>query len=407
MRYIWLLWLIAAVLIVGCSSSGTAPAETASDTAQPTATGTSGSPPPTSSTAPTSGAATPIPNFFVPPFNGNEFDGNWVGLTGLQQKLEFEILDGSVTSMDIEFTIPGCNGDSPLGFQFGSSDHSVNDDGFIDMDLGGEYEVSVDARFLSFTDGIGFLEFTDSNPCNVSMATEFTIVPRDRQVDTPPDLRLAERLPTLSIPPELFLEDWKETNPFDSTALIAATGDWLLLRAFESIFPVPKGWAVVTSGQTEATAFFAPGGVTVEGDLNVGLSIAPDPEVNIVFGQMIGSNYADSGVALAEITKGILAPVEGFEFEVLGSDVIDDDRAYLIFSVDNGIDLAFTRIIVMSQMVRTLDASVPAWDLTTVTVNTPRLPDYYPVIRAVLQNWISANDGTVMGVSLPAEVPQG
>lgn len=348
-RKLWQLMFglaLVVLLLVGCGGAK----------AEPTAT-------------PTSAPSTATPTLVA------GYDGSWLGTTDQGQFIEFQIENNSVRSINIGFAIPGCERDSPVGFYFGTPEHFITDSS-LDITLKGSYAINIKATFISASSVSGSLEITPPNRCGQGLSANWSAVPAEAFEPPPLPPELIARIPDVEIPDELLLPEVGATNFNAFTRVLGQQGDWFLVTTFDSIYPIPSGWTTSGTGKEDAILTFSKGGIQ---------------KIVITVGASAGQ-YQTSEEVISELEDAISqAP----NVSLINRQVVDAKKAYIFSQTEAESGIKRYTLIVLSQdpegWFRTLYAIADVQDWN----------DYYPIIRAIVENWALRWDNSTLGVALP------
>ena len=321
--------------------------------------------------------------------NQGPFDGTWVGTTGQGQLIELEIANSGLQSYLIGFSIPGCEGDSPMSSWLGTPEFYI-EDGALEAENNGLYQVRLTADFTVQNQATGTLEFTSSNPCGQGMRTDWAAVPE--LLFQPPALsdELAGLMPELALGEDMASREEGSQNFQDYSLILGQEGDWYLLQAFDSIIAVPAGWSTLGTGSEDLVLAYHQEGLQYLGFSGPDM-FDKEPEAFVNVGGYWGSGM--TGPELIAQAEAQVSQESGFS--VLGSGTFNSKSAYILFRVDRDPEVDFYRIWIFTQV---SDGSVRGLDLVA---DAPVWEEYYPIFREIAASWASSQDYGFLGGELP------
>lgn len=316
-------------------------------------------------------------------------DGRWAGVTGQGEIFEFTIDNGGISSYKVGWQIPGCE-------YSGMESTGGQSRGVVE---GIQFTVEDDAvtfmgAFTSENTAVGTIEI-DPLFCE-SISTTWSAVPS--YLYEPPPLpqlspELLARIPDLEIPEGLYSPEAGSENLQDYSAILGQEGDWYLVHAFDSIFPVPAGWSSYGTGNEDLILAYHMDGLEYPGccgleDFNLA------PEVLIVIGRLW-----DPSMTPEEHLMGVISAVsQESTAELVYQEVVDPGRAYLIFEQDLEAEVDNYVIVIFS-------GPVDGWIRSlAIYVDQPVWEDYYPIVREIAANWAASVDNSIIGIHLPTSI---
>ncbi|MBI2405473.1 hypothetical protein HYV21_00245 [Candidatus Microgenomates bacterium] len=325
------------------------------------------------------------------------FTGTYIGTTSEGRDVGFVVESGNIIHLfSIKYNIPGCPTDNMLAV---AKDPPIkqNSFSFTEFDALQGTRVTIQGTFGPDSNVWKGNADIDCKGSKLQVGWSASFVELNPQTQIPPEV-LVTRIPNLKIPQGLFLPGENLQNPY-GFSVTTEKGDWFLVAAFDSLYPVPKGWLISTIvGEDNGLLLYAKGGVELEGR-------RPNkkPEIAIQIG---GS---EGGVDTADTIEQAFTKIEKVrtsapQTSIVRKSIIDAKRGYIFTerTLDSGVKSY--RLIVASKLYskgmgretfRTLtaDAEGQAWF------------DYYPVTRAIVANWASTIDNSTVGVALPERLP--
>jgi len=317
------------------------------------------------------------------------YDGTWQGTTDQGEKIELTIENNAVSAILVGFSIPGCEGDSPLSSWFGTPEFFIENNQ-VEIKMTGLYLISISGIFDSPNAVSGDLEISSNNRCNQGLHSTWSAVPSGFYVPPPLPEELMGTIPDSEIPDDLFDSGTGSEKFSVYSAILGQEGDWYLLQSIDSVIPVPAGWTTLGTGKEDIVLAFHRSGLEYPGYGGTE-SFNIEPEVFIVAGRF----WSDTSTP-GEI---IIAANEAFSqepnFKIIKQEMVDDKRAYIFFRVDREQEYDFYRIYLFSE---TPDGWVRLFD---VVVDVLVWDDYYSVVQEITSNWLYSGDNSTLGVDLP------
>jgi hypothetical protein len=173
--------------------------------------------------------------------------------------------------------------------------------------------------------------------------------------------------------------------------------DWFLVTTFDSIYPIPTGWTTVSTGQEDAVLIFRKGGIQLQRDSEGGIIFDQEADIIITVGGSAGQ-YQTSDALMTELEEAIRQQPD---LSLLKWQVVDPQKAYIFLESNPESGDPVYRLIVFSQVpsdqwFRTLSVitDVQDWD------------EYYPIIRAIVENWALSWNNSTLGLTLPETLVQ-
>jgi hypothetical protein len=304
--------------------------------------------------------------------------------------IEFQIENNGVRSINVGFAIPGCERDSPVGMQFGTPTYFITDN-TLDITLKSLYVITIKGTFTSAASISGSLEITPSNPCGQGLSTNWSAVPAEAFEAPPLPPELIARIPDIDLPAELVLPEVGAKNFNEFTQVLGQQGDWFLVMTFDSIYPIPTGWTTVSTGKEDAIVVFSRGGIQLRGDLVDGITFDKTPEIVITVGGS-GGEYQTSEEVMSELEDALSqAP----NISLIKRQVVDSKKAYIFLEGKPESGNNIYRLIILSQ-------TSDGWFRTlSIITDVQDWNDYYPIIRAIAENWALSWDNSILGLTLP------
>jgi hypothetical protein len=319
------------------------------------------------------------------------YDGIWLGTTDQGQVIGFQIENNGIRAVSAGFVIPGCERDSPISGNFGTPEYFITNDSF-ELTLKSLYTLNVQGTFTSTSSISGTLEILPSNPCNQGLTAQWSAVPAEDFELPPLPPELTARIPTLDIPDELLLPEVGAQNFDQFTHVLGQQDDWFLVTTFDSIYPLPAGWTTLSTGKEDAILVFRKGGIQIQEDSGSDIVFDQEADIIITVGGSAGQ-YQTADEIIAELEGAFQQQPN---LSIIEQQVVDPKKAYIFLELNPESDDPAYRFILFSQQpsdgwFRTLSVitDVQDWD------------EYYPIIRAIAENWALSWDNSTLGVTLP------
>lgn len=334
---------------------------------------------------------TPIPTDTpVPPTEQavqTDLDGVWQGTTSQGEVIAFLVAENGIAAIEVSFDIPGCESESPLAISYGEPRHYISGNAFSFTEAG-LVTLTITGTFSSAAEATGTLEIG----CNEGLDATWTAFRSDSLAAPEPLPEYAARIPDLEIPDNLFAPDEGASNFYGSP--LYSEGDWYLVGSAwsESVLPVPGGWTMeepedrtwIAFSQDGSVEDFSPGSVWI----------------------LLGTDGYDGDTRTSEEAIGeVEDEVRGDpDWGLLTKEIVDTEKAYLLYRVGAEAEKQ-TWLIVYSREPLSEDGESGGWYRTFMAIaHEEDWADYYPIIRAMLENWYGIWYDNPLGVALPVEL---
>jgi hypothetical protein len=357
-----------------------------SDTPDPTDTllpATDTPVPPTDTPAPID---TPIP----PTVHAvqTDYDGYWQGTTSQGKEIYFLVEENGIAAIEVSFDIPGCESFSPWSISYGENRHYISENEFSFTEAG-LAKLAITGSFSSSAEATGTLKIT----CDEDLNTTWTASRSDSLATPAPDPEYAALIPDLEIPEHLFSPDEEASNFYGSP--LYSGGDWYVVGSAwsESVLPIPGGWTQEESGKATFIAFSPDGNVDRIGPGSVRILLT-------TYGSHGDTRTSEEFVAeMEDQARG--SP----DWGLLQKEIVDTEKAYILFRVEGDAGKELIWLLVCSREPLSEDGESGGWFRTFVAIaHEEDWADYYPIIRAMLENWYGIWHDNPLGVALPVEL---
>jgi hypothetical protein len=317
-----------------------------------------------------------------PPDTIPSYDGSWLGNTDQGQVIDLQIERNGVRSITVGFVIPGCESYSPIYANFGTIEQFV-EEGHLDFATStGLFDIHLEGTFTLASEVSGTLEISSDNPCEQGLSTGWSAVPAAAYEPPPLSSELSGLIPDVDIPDELKLPEVGTENFYRFARILGQEDDWFLTNTFDSIYPIPAGWTITGSGEEDSILLFSKGG-TASGE---------EPEIVIRVGAFWGE-YQTSEEPLSEVLDAI---GQDPSLSLVKQEVVDSKRAYVFYEIEPESGNNEHALIVFSQSPRDLE-----FRSILVFVDVQNWDNYYPIVRAIVENWAWSWDNSTLGITLP------